>query len=260
MNSHFHRILNRMALFTAVIIGGVILWRGELLAFALQNIWLNGVIIGASLFGIGLCFSCMFALVPEYNWFRRFAAGRDAALPPRILRPVAITLAKARGELSPESANHLLEMVAGRFEDTRESIRYITNLLIFLGLLGTFWGLIHTLGGFSDLVAGLNFADADIMVKMQNGLRGPLSGMGIAFTSSLFGLAGSLVIGFLALQVNLAQGTIFRELEEHLAAKTKNINAVPLESAALELTKAVRHLEKTISLMERENVKVSRKN
>ena len=114
----------------------------------------------------------------------------------------------------------MLDLILLRFDDARESIRYITNTLIFLGLLGTFWGLIMTVGGFADLIGGLNFADDAVLTTMQAGLSKPLAGMATAFTSSLMGLAGSLVIGFLGLQVQLAQNAIFRELEDYLAAHT----------------------------------------
>jgi hypothetical protein len=147
-----------------------------------------------------------------------------------------------------------LDIIVNRFEDQRESVRYITNTLIFLGLLGTFWGLIHTVGGFADLVGGLNFDDENIMNALQVGLSKPLAGMGVAFTSSLFGLAGSLIVGFLGLQVQLAQNAIFRELEENLSSRTKLFESeealltIPqVNIATKELVKAVRKLEKTVT-------------
>ena len=106
-------------------------------------------------------------------------------------------------------------------EDSRESVRYITNTLVFLGLLGTFWGLIVTVGGFADLIGNLNFSDDAVLDAMQAGLARPLSGMATAFTSSLMGLAGSLTVGFLGLQLQMAQNTIFNELEDYLAARTR---------------------------------------
>ena len=123
----------------------------------------------------------------------------------------------------------MLDLIQLRFEDTRESIRYISNTLVFLGLLGTFWGLIMTVGGFADLIGGLNFADDAVLNAMQTGLSKPLAGMATAFTSSMMGLGGSLVVGFLGLQVQLAQNAIFRELEDYLAAHTHVANVPDYE-------------------------------
>jgi hypothetical protein len=233
-----------MALFAALAVAGVIMFHGEFLRIACTNIWLNGVIIGVALFGMGLCFVDMFRLLPEYRWMKSFFQNgrKSATLPPLILRPVAMVLRDAKGpvQMSANTLHSFLDIIANRFEDQRESVRYITNTLIFLGLLGTFWGLIHTVGGFADLVSALNFEDENIMSTLQQGLSRPLTGMSVAFTSSLFGLAGSLIVGFLALQVQLAQNAIFRQLEENLSEYTR----LP-ESE--ELTKAVQKLEKTVS-------------
>ncbi|GHS97000.1 hypothetical protein FACS189421_03050 [Bacteroidia bacterium] len=248
MNNQFHTNLNRMALFAALIAAGVILGFGEIMRIAMANIWLNGIIIGTTLFGIGLAFANIFQLVPEYRWMKRFFTGKAKAreLPPRILRSVAILLNAAKvshsSKLSAQTVSSSFDMILGRFEDMRESVRYITNILIFLGLLGTFWGLIHTVGGFADLVGGLNFEDVDIMVSVQHGLAMPLSGMGMAFASSLFGLAGSLIVGFLGLQVQLAQNAMFRELEEKLSGLTQ-------DDQVTALTNVVAKLEKTIGRM-----------
>ncbi|MDE6477844.1 MAG: flagellar motor protein MotA, partial [Alphaproteobacteria bacterium] len=121
---------------------------------------------------------------------------------------------------------------------------------IFLGLLGTFWGLILTVGGFAELIGNLNFEDESVLTAMQAGLSQPLFGMTTAFTSSLLGLAGSLVVGFLGLQVQLAQNAIFRELEETLANRTRVVdadNAAQLNAATQNLGRAMRRLDKTIS-------------
>ena len=248
MNTHFHTNLNRMALFAALVAAGVILGFHEVMHIAMANIWLNGIIIGTTIFGIGLAFANMFQLIPEYRWMKRFFSGKTSSgeLPPRILRSVAILLNAARvshtSKLSSQTVSGAFDMILNRFEDMRESIRYITNILIFLGLLGTFWGLIHTVGGFSDLVGGLNFEDANIMDSVQHGLAMPLSGMGMAFASSLFGLAGSLIVGFLGLQVQLAQNAMFRELEEKLSGLTQ-------DDTVAALTNVVAKLEKTIGRM-----------
>lgn len=255
MTNQFHRALNRMALFTALLIAGLILFYGPFLQVASANILLNGIIIGTTVFGIGLSFVEMFQLLPEYRWARAYFAGKkNAPLPPRLLRPVALILRARPVRISATTLNGMLDMILLRFEDSRESLRYITNTLIFLGLLGTFWGLIMTVGGFADLIGNLNFADESVLTAMQNGLSRPLSGMATAFTSSLMGLAGSLTIGFLGLQVQLAQNGIFRELEDYLSAHTSVATTdtvatvLPqINNATNELTKSVKELKETFS-------------
>lgn len=221
MTHQFHRNLNRMALFTALLAIFLILFRIEFMRLAISNLYLNGVILGVTSFGVGLCFIEMFKLLPEYRWLQNFINGnRHIALPPYVLRSVAMMLNKRPHQISASALNNMLDMVIMRFEDTRESIRYITNLLIFLGLLGTFWGLIVTVGSFADLLMHLNMSDESVLLALQHGLARPLSGMGTAFTSSLLGLGGSLTIGFLGMQVQLAQNSIFNELEEFFATHT----------------------------------------
>ena len=255
MNTTFHKILNRMALFTALIFAGAIIFHETFLSIALHNIWLNGVIIGATLFGIGLTFVDMFRLLPEYSWMRKYFAGQSATtLPPKLFKPIAIILNRARVDktqhISPQTLDNFLSIIMGRFEDGREAVRYITNTLIFIGLLGTFWGLITTVGGFADMIYAMDFADANIMTTMQGNLAAPLAGMGIAFSTSLLGLAGSLIVGFLGLQLSLAQNAIYRELEENLAASARLFNgdgAVPyVNAAARDLAKSIDNLEKTL--------------
>ena len=160
MTRHFHGALNRMAFFTAFVAALLIMFYPLFMQIAVSNIWLNGIIIGTSLFGIGLCFIEMFQLLPEYRWLRDYTSGkRGMSLPPRLLRPVAIMLHSRPKQISANTLNGMLEMILLRLDDSRESVRYITNTLIFLGLLGTFWGLILTVGGFAELIGNLNFAD-----------------------------------------------------------------------------------------------------
>lgn len=251
MTNQFHRALNRMAFFTALLVAGLILFYEPFLRVASANIVLNGIIIGTTIFGIGLCFVEMFKLLPEYKWARAYFAGRkNAALPPRLLRPVALMLRARPLRIPASTLNGMLDMIQIRFDDSRESVRYITNTLIFLGLLGTFWGLIITVGGFADLIGNLNFADENVLTAMQSGLTRPLSGMATAFTSSLMGLAGSLAVGFLGLQVQLAQNGIFRDVEDYLASHT---SVAPIDdtsvvcNATKELNKSVQELKQTFS-------------
>ena len=159
MNKHFHFVLNRMALFTAMFFALVLYFNAEFMQIATANIWLNGVIIGTTLFGIGLCFVQVFQLLPEFKWLHAYTTGRGV-IPktPKLLRPVAQILASRPRKIPASTLDSISDMILMRFEDSRESVRYITNILIFLGLLGTFWGLILTVGGFAELISSLNFS------------------------------------------------------------------------------------------------------
>lgn len=247
MNRYFHGALNRMTLFTALLVAGVMYFWAEFIEISTANIWLNGVIIGTSLFGIGLCFVQMFQLLPEYRWLRGYVMGkRNLMLPPYLLRPVAKMLTVRPKRISATTLNGFMDMILMRFEDARESVRYITNTLIFLGLLGTFWGLVLTVGGFAELIGNLNFADETVLSSMQLGLSRPLAGMATAFTSSLLGLGGSLAIGFLSLQVQLAQNGIYHELEDFLSAHTHVATTDDVARILPQINLVTRELSKTV--------------
>lgn len=247
MKGYFHNALNRMALFTALLVVGVLYFWAEFIEISIANIWLNGVIIGTSLFGIGLCFVQIFQLLPEYRWLHDYVTGhRGMNLPPYLLRPVATMLATRPRRISATTLNGFMDMILMRFEDARESVRYITNTLIFLGLLGTFWGLILTVGGFAELIGNLNFADETVLNSMQAGLSRPLAGMATAFTSSLLGLGGSLTIGFLSLQVQSAQNAIYHELEDYLSAHTHISSTDDVTRILPQINLATRELSKTV--------------
>lgn len=255
MTRYFHGALNRMTLFTALLLAGIMYFWAEFIQISIANIWLNGVIIGTTIFGIGLCFILMFQLLPEYKWLHGYTTGhRGTVLPPRLLRPVAQMLSTRPRRISATTLNGFLEMILIRFEDSRESIRYITNTLIFLGLLGTFWGLILTVGGFAELIGNLNFSDETVLNSMQAGLTRPLAGMATAFTSSLLGLGGSLTISFLGIQVQSAQNAIYHELEDYLAAHTRIattdevVKILPkIDLATRELTRSIQKFEQGIT-------------
>lgn len=252
MITPFHRNLNRMTLFVALVIAGVILFFDPFMQIATANIWLNGIIIGTAIFGMGLCFVQMFRLLPEHRWLYNYIAGnRRGELPPRVLRPAALMLSARPARISAVALNGMLDMILLRFEDDRESIRYITNTLIFLGLLGTFWGLLMTVGGFAELISGLNMTDETVLESMQLGLARPLAGMATAFTSSILGLGGSLIVGFLGLQVQSVQNAMFNEIEEYFAAHTHtatpDVTMAQIGSAARALGKTVQHFDRTIA-------------
>ena len=213
----FHRNLNIMSLFTAVLLVCMILFWKTILNIAVSNIILNGIIIGVAIFGICLSFVQMFKLLPEYKWLHAYFMGRATyGYAPKLLRPAAMALQNMHAHITPTNMNEILDLIAIKIEDERDSVRYITNTLIFLGLLGTFWGLILTLGGFAEMMFSLDFNNSAVLQTMQTGLAGPLAGMATAFTSSLLGLAGSLVVGFLGLQLQFAQNTIYQDLVDFM--------------------------------------------
>ena len=197
----------------------------------------------------------MFRLLPEYKWLYQYRSGkRSGDLPPHVLRPVAQMLHPRPSRISASALQNILDMILLRFEDDRESVRYVTNLLIFLGLLGTFWGLLMTVGGFAEIIGGLDMADESVLESMQVGLARPLAGMATAFTSSILGLGGSLVVGFLGLQVQLVQNSILHDTEDYFAAHTHtatpDVTMAQIGSAARALDKSVRRFDRTVSKWE----------
>lgn len=214
----FHRNLNIMSIFTAVLLGCILVFWRTFLNIAITNVFLNGVIIGTTVFGITLCFWNILRLLPEYKWMHAYFDGYSGnGFSPRLLRPISLILHNKHIHMDTSDLTELLNLVTIRIEEDRDSVRYITNTLIFLGLLGTFWGLILTVGGFAQLLMNVDFTNESVLQEMQIGLSGPLSGMATAFTSSLLGLAGSLAVGFLGLQLQFAQNTLFSELTDFMS-------------------------------------------
>lgn len=225
MTNQFHKTLNFMALIIAVLFVLLFFFHTEFMKLAATNYIINGIILGTGLFGIGLCFYQMICLIPEYKWLNAYTHGRrNMKLPPNILRQIALVLGRRPCRIYAETLSGLMDMVAERFNGARESIRYITSILIFLGLFGTFWGLITTLGSFSELITGLDMDDANVLYNIQTGLTRPLSGMATAFTSSLLGLGASLIVSLLDHFVGIAHNTIYTELGDYMAAHTHTVN------------------------------------
>lgn len=225
------RYLIRMVAFLALVavVCGVL--GGPLSEAFMANPALNGVILGVLLIGIVFIFQQVFRLVPEVQWietYRTNAPGASVREPPSLLVPVATLLGdrqpSSRQSLSAISLRSLLDSISVRLEESRDIARYLAGLLIFLGLLGTFWGLLRTIGAIGAVIGGLSIEGGDLgqmFGNLKTGLQSPLAGMGTAFSSSLFGLAGSLVLGFLDLQLGQAQNRFYNELEEWLASLTR---------------------------------------
>jgi hypothetical protein len=225
-----HLYLIRMAAFLVVVALIVVFLIGTLLEAFRANPALNGLILGVLLLGILYIFRQVQLLYAEVDWiggFRSNLPGASVRPPPRMLAPMASMVGERQGQLrlSPSSMRSLLDSIGTRLDESRDIARYLIGLLIFLGLLGTFWGLIKTIGAVSGALSGLTVAEGQDMVAifddLKMGLAAPLSGMGTAFSSSLFGLAGSLVLGFLDLQAGQAQNRFYNELEEWLSSITR---------------------------------------
>jgi hypothetical protein len=231
--SRSRRSLIRMVLFLALVaaLAGVL---GRDLANAFMgNPAVNGVILGILIAGIIYIFRQVLLLDPEIDWidsFRNHQDGGDSAAAgaaPRLLAPMARMLGAQQGRrvsLSASSLQALLDGISSRLNETREASRYLIGVLVFLGLLGTFYGLLETVRSVGGVIGALNVGASDVaraFADLKSGLESPLHGMGTAFSSSLFGLAGSLVLGFLDLQAGQAQNRFYNDLEEWLSTYTK---------------------------------------
>ena len=190
------------------------------------NPGLNGLILGVLLIGLLLTFNQVWRLMREVRWVNAFRRGEDGAVkrPPELLAPMRALLTRTQATaLSTSSLRSILDSIATRLDEQRDMTRYLIGLLVFLGLLGTFWGLLETIGSIGQTIQGLNPASggtADVLDALKTGLARPLDGMGTAFSSSLFGLAGSLVLGLFDLQASRAQNRFYTELENWLASVT----------------------------------------
>src|ERR1700720_1242201 len=196
----------------------------------LANPGLNALIIGALAVGIALAFRQVLRLFPEVNWvngFRPAQPGLAVERPPVLLAPMAVLLGDRIGRMaiSSQLMRGILDSIATRLDEARDMSRYMTGLLVFLGLLGTFWGLIETMGSIGNVINSLKPGGdaAAIFESLKEGLAAPLAGIGIAFSASLFGLAGSLVLGFLDLQTSQAQNRFYTELEDWLSTTVRDL-------------------------------------
>jgi hypothetical protein len=165
-------------------------------------------------------------LIPEVNWLNEFKVGQgNEQDPPQLLAPMSTILGDASGRtvLSPQTMRSLLDSLASRLDESRDILRYLIGLLIFLGLLGTFWGLLNTVQSVGEAIKNLDVGStqsAQVFDELKRGLQKPLEGMGLSFSSSLFGLAGSLILGFFDLNAGQAQNRFYHNLEDWLSTIT----------------------------------------
>lgn len=243
-----------LAAFAALILG-----RQVLSAFG-TNPGLNGLILGALFVGVLMALYQILALRREVRWVNAFRDGGPEfaqAKPPVLLGAVQALIGSRRGNLALNTASSrsILESVGTRLDENRDVARYLIGLLVFLGLLGTFWGLLATIGSISSTIQSLDPSAGDaasVLNSVQQGLSAPLAGMGTAFSSSLFGLAGSMVLGFLDLQVGRAQNRFYTELEDWLSSVT-DVGADMLLPANLPISAGANSSEEMRLLSERLN-------
>lgn len=267
------RFVVRMALFViAVGLLSAFLFLPLQRAFE-ANIFLNGLIVGVLILGILYNFRQVFILYPEVVWIERFRKNSPSLSgnkPPKLLAPMATMLGERKDKLSLStlSMRSLLDGIASRLDESRDLSRYTIGLLIFLGLLGTFWGLLNTVGSIRDVIGGLSVGGGDftaVFGNLKDGLAAPLDGMGTAFSSSLFGLAGSLVLGFLDLQASQAQNRFYNDLEEWLSSLTRlssgsliteGDSSVPAYVQALleQTAESLENLQRTLARGEESNI------
>jgi hypothetical protein len=224
--------LVRMMVFLVLCALVVVILSKQIAAAFLSNVGLNLLIIFVLLIGIMLTFRQVIRLFPEVEWvngFRLADPGLAVGRPPVLLAPMASILGDRMGRMAISSSmmRGILDSIATRLDEARDISRYMTGLLVFLGLLGTFWGLIVTVGSVGGVINTLKVGgDAEaVFESLREGLAAPLSGMGISFSSSLFGLAGSLVLGFLDLQSSQAQNRFYIDLEDWLSTTVRDLGA-----------------------------------
>ncbi|MCF8110393.1 MAG: biopolymer transporter ExbB [Desulfobacteraceae bacterium] len=238
----------------------------------MANWGFNLLILGVLAVGIVINMFQVLRLEPEINWIQMFRTGEvglSVAHPPKLLNPLARHLSEIhrdRFRLSALSLQTVLEGIRGRLEESREISRYIIGLLIFLGLLGTFWGLLETIGDVAQVISALEVGTENMPLFFENlksGLQEPLQGMGTAFSSSLFGLGGSLVLGFLDIQAGHAQNRFFNEMEEWLTGVTSLIDkdVAPDEKTGRSLPEADRNqyfIESLIAELKENNRRIEK--
>ena len=224
------RQLSLMLISMAMVLSGVSLAYPRVSGIFLANIWLNGFILLVFVIGVLATVWQVVQLFSSVRWVGGFVAetpGHQITIAPRLLAPLASLLRSraSAGHISSTSARSILESVGTRIEEERDMTRYLVNLLIFLGLLGTFYGLATSVPAVVETIRSLAPQDGESAMagfgRLMTGLEAQMSGMGTAFSSSLLGLAGSLVVGILELFASQAQNQFYRELEEWLSSITR---------------------------------------
>ena len=198
----------------------------QLLLFFWANPFINSLIVFTMLIGVVLSFRQIIRLFPEIRWVNSLQAGQIPPTQPVLLAPVAGLLRDRLGEtvITPSSMRSILDAVGNRLDEAKDTSRYLTGLLVFLGLLGTFYGLLETVTSVASTIQALDATGGDtasLFTDLKQGLAAPLGGMGTAFSASLLGLSGSLILGFLDLQTSQAQNAFYTDLEDWMTSMTE---------------------------------------
>ena len=220
--------LVHMVVFTLVVVVLAAVLYPSIKAAFMANVGLNGLIIGLLILGVLYAYRMVWRLFPEINWVNGFRLGQSSdenLAEPVLLAPMATLLGdrQERTVLSTNTMRSLLDSLASRLDESRDLMRYMVSLLIFLGLLGTFWGLLETVTSVGDAIKNLDVGagqSSSMFEELKTGLQRPLEGMGLSFSASLFGLAGSLILGFLDLKASQAQNRFYHNLEDWLSTIT----------------------------------------
>ena len=254
-------------IYLLVVVGVCALLATPLKAAFMANWGFNLLILAALCVGIGINVFQILRLEPEINWIKKFRTGDpgiSTVAPPTLLSPLAKHLEEIhrdRFRLSAGSLSTVLDGIRGHLDEAREISKYMIGLLVFLGLLGTFWGLLQTIGTVGQVISGLEVGTGDyaqLFDRLKQGLENPLQGMGTAFSSSLFGLGGSLVLGFIDIQAGHAQNRFFNEMEEWLSGVTRLVDVDDLpqtgQGASIEMFKNIdTNLRVLINQMQKNN-------
>jgi hypothetical protein len=214
----------------------------------LANPGLNGLILGVLLIAVLLAFGQVIRLFRETSYVNAVAGGESPRRAPSLLAPLSPAIEARRNGVTLPEVRSFLDTVAARLDEGREILRYVAGLLILLGLLGTFWGLIDTLSAVGSVIKSMRGGgDAGASFdELKNGLAVPLSGIGLAFSASLFGLASSLIVGFLDLQAGQAHARFHNELEDWLVSGETRTAALPVASQAVETPASSRELTEAV--------------
>jgi len=248
-----------MSIFTVVIAVGAVLLSDTLHHAYSSNVIFNSIILGVLIIAIAINFRQVLQLYPEIEWIEAYqgnALGLSSSRPKLLSSMARMLEGKEDMAMSTTSMHTILDSIRGRLEDSRDLSRYLIGVLVFLGLLGTFWGLMATVSAVGSLISEMSVEannGAAIFENLKTSLSEPLAGMGVAFSSSLFGLSGSLIVGFLDLQAGHSQNRFVNELEEWLSSSTRiSSGIIGDEAGALGAPAYVQALlEKTADALEK---------
>jgi hypothetical protein len=229
--------LFKMIIFLVLVALVAAILSAQLIEFFWANPFINALILLTLAVGIVLSFRQVMRLFPEIRWVNALQEGRIPQVEPRLLAPVANLLRDRLGEavITPTSMRSILDSVGNRLDEAKDTSRYLTGLLVFLGLLGTFYGLLETVTNVAATIQALDATAGDtasLFTNLKEGLSAPLSGMGTAFSASLLGLSGSLILGFLDLQTSQAQNAFYTDLEDWMTSMTELDHPVSQMQAA----------------------------